>query len=360
MERVCPTIFLIIIWFLSLNCYSKASSCSSDEECFHFEHCCKGNCTSRRIQCEHICTHDSQCKNTHVCVLGLCVNCTDQFSCDAKKCLNDTHCPETHSCEKEVCTVKKPSDLTSEMLPFIIFIAALCVSLLIVCYNDYILERLGHRGCMECLENRVCHCSLFLTIWMWRHRRSVERNNESMTPSCPALEVRFDSRTINPSNTFNEKRETGLLWSIGALKDHLMFWRRNVRSNVRSSNSNDAETRENSNSSQSTRTVSSVVLLNEYMNTNRAYAGVRTTEILNTVTNTNDSRMPGNRSLSIPERNKREQETNRVCTRLPPIFEQVPTSPLSHLECNDDDNDVHTSSTCSNVINTKSHHVTIV
>lgn len=344
---------LLIVLLGFLNCNTKASSCSTENDCLHFEHCCKGNCTSKRIQCEHICSHDTECMSTHTCILGLCVNCTEEFSCDEKTCINDSHCPGTHTCEKEVCTVKKPSDLTAEMLPFIIFITALSVSLLIVCYNDYILERLGHRGCMECMENRVCTCSLFLKIWMWRHQRNQERTDHESSHDCPAIAVRFDSRTINPSNSLNEKRETGLFWSTGTLLGRLMFWRRNPQSNIRSTQSNDEETsRENSNSTGSTRTFSSVVLLNEFMNTNGAVAGASTSEI--TLPDTiNTSGTTGNRKVSVSDRTTSLEEGKETCLANNSSFGREPTS---FLDCNED----NVNRSCTDSIRTSSRHVTIV
>lgn len=241
----------------------QATACSSDQDCFHFEYCCKGNCTSKKLKCVHICQTDHECGSESRCLVGICINCTSKFPCTKKTCLNDSHCPGGHSCKEKVCEVKKKSNLTSEMAPFLIFITALSVSLLIVCYNDYFLERLGQRGWRERLERLSCNCSLTLWFWMWRFRRSQQRTNENTS----GVVVQFDSWSTNPSNSLNEKptgRQT--FWSLHSFKRILFFWRRN-----REDNDQYSTPLQENNSENSTRNVRSsdpVILLNGFMNTN--------------------------------------------------------------------------------------------
>lgn len=264
MEAYRLTIFLIFVAScLIFSC--QATSCSSDKECFHFEYCCKGNCTWTKLKCEHICQLDHECSSDSRCVLGICENCTSEFPCTRKSCLNDSHCPGEHSCQKKLCEVMKKSNLTSEMAPFLIFITALSVSLLIVCYNDYFLERFGQRRWRERLERLSCNCSLTLWFWMWRLRRSRQRTNENS--SCPGVQVQFDSWSTNPSNTLNEKptsRQT--FWTLRSFKRILFFWRTN-REDIEQC----SLPLEGNNSEDSTRNVRSsnpVILLNGFMNTN--------------------------------------------------------------------------------------------
>jgi hypothetical protein len=257
----------MLVVLLSCLIYScSASACSSEKDCLHFEYCCKGNCTSKRIRCHRICETDHQCQRESRCVLGICVNCTVDFPCKKKTCRNDSHCPSGHSCEKKSCEVKKQSNLTAEMAPFLIFITALSVSLLIVCYNDYFVERFGHRGWRERLGCMYCSCSLTLWFWMWRFRRSRQRNTDDA--SCPEIEVQFDYRVSNPSNTFNEKPLRQTFWPSRSLNRILFFWRRDNEDIVRESSPLEGNSSEELTRNVQGLPTNPVILLNQFMNTN--------------------------------------------------------------------------------------------
>ncbi|EDO39848.1 predicted protein [Nematostella vectensis] len=205
-------LFFTIVW---LCCLTGLDSCSTDNECSAFEHCCKGNCTAKRIHCWHVCSTDHECNQESRCVLGICVNCSSAFPCLKKTCLNDTHCPNEHSCTNNRCEKVQKLGLSGEMAPFVIFIAALAVSLLIICYNDYILERVGHRGLLNYLRNLDCNCRLTLWFWIWRLQRA--RNSDSCQSE---IGVNFNSR---PQLVTNEKSDTRTCLSLSWLS-HFSRW----------------------------------------------------------------------------------------------------------------------------------------